>query len=166
MEKGPPSGGLRFNGGNVSVEGEPRVWPGTLGRVLALVGLLAGMVGVFFLSEESEPPQPPFSFPGLDKLEHALVFGLLGVLAYLALGVRRRGGRPDFRPMLAAVLVVALYAVFDELHQSFVPGRNPSLYDGLADLGGAALAITLVWKLFKRALRRRGASEKPERPRA
>jgi VanZ family protein len=147
----------------VTVEGEPRVWPGRIGRILALVGLLAGMSGIFFLSEESEPPQPPITFPGLDKLEHALAFGILGALAYLALGVRRREGKPDFRPMLAAVLVVTLYAVFDELHQSHVPGRDPSFYDGLADMGGAALAVTLVWKLFKRALSRRGAIEKPER---
>lgn len=150
----------------MSAEGEPRAWPGILGRVLALVGLLAGMVGIFFISEESEPPQPPITFPGLDKLEHALAFGILGALAYLALGVRRREGRPDFRPILLAVLVVTLYAVFDELHQSFVPGRDPSFYDGLADAGGAVLAVTLVWKLFKRALSRRGAIDKPKRPRA
>jgi VanZ family protein len=144
-------------------QGNRGTCPGTTGRVLAAVGLLAGMVGIFFLSEESEPPQPPFTFPGLDKLEHALVFGLLGVLAYLALGVRHREGRADFRPVLAAVLIVTLYAVFDELHQAFVPGRDPSFYDGLADAGGAILAVTLVWKLFRRSLRRRGVIERPDR---
>jgi len=144
--------------------GDRGAWPGKIGRVLACVGLLAGMAGIFFLSEQSEPPQPPFTFPGLDKLEHALAFGILGALAYLALGVRRRVGRPDLRPMILAVLIVTLYAVFDELHQARVPGRDPSFYDGLADAGGAVLAVTLVWKLFRRALRRRGVIGKPKRP--
>lgn len=139
-------------------------WPDTLGRALACVGLLAGMVGIFFLSESSELPQPPIVFPGLDKLEHAAAFGILGALAYLALGVRHRGGKPDFRPMLAAVVIVTLYAVFDELHQARVPGRFPSFYDGLADLGGAILAVTFCWKLFRRALRRGSVIQKKERP--
>ncbi|OGD78274.1 MAG: hypothetical protein A2Y64_03275 [Candidatus Coatesbacteria bacterium RBG_13_66_14] len=151
-----PRGGVR-NGGRGA-------WPDTLGRVLAAFGLLAGMAGIFFLSEQSEPPEPPISFPGLDKLEHALAFGILGALAYLALGVRHREGKPDLRPMLAAVVIVTLYAVSDELHQARVPGRDPSFYDGLADMGGAVLAVTLVWKLFRRALRRRGGIEKPDRP--
>ncbi|HUT98287.1 MAG TPA: VanZ family protein [bacterium] len=148
----------------MSGEGEPRVWPGRIGRILASVGLLAGMVGIFFLSEASELPQPPLIFPGLDKLEHAAAFGILGVLAYLALGVRHRGGKPDFRPILLAVVIVTLYAVFDELHQARVPGRNPSFYDGLADMGGAILAVTFCWKLFRRALRRRGVIQKSKRP--
>jgi len=144
--------------------GDRGAWPDTLGRVLACVGLLAGMVGIFFLSEQSELPQPPIVFPGLDKLEHAAAFGILGALAYLALGVRRRGGRPDIRPMLAAVVIVTLYAVSDELHQSYVPGRDPSFYDVLADMGGAVLAVAFCWKLFRRALFRRGVLPKKEGP--
>ncbi|HDR06012.1 MAG TPA: hypothetical protein ENN88_00075 [Candidatus Coatesbacteria bacterium] len=114
------------------------------------------MVGIFFLSEQSVLPPPPLVFPGVDKLLHALAFGLLGALAYLALGVRHREGRPVLWPILAAVVLVTLYAVFDELHQARIPGRDPSFYDLLADAGGALLAVMLVWKLFRRTLRRRG----------
>jgi VanZ family protein len=141
-------------------------WPGTLGRILAAAGLLAGMAGIYLLSEQSELPEPPLAFPGLDKLAHAVAFGVLGVLAYLALGLRQRGGRPSLGPMLLAVVIVTLYAVFDELHQSRIPGRYASFYDGVADLGGAVLGVVLVWKLYAGALRRRGGPERRGRPTA
>ena len=38
---------------------------------------------------------------------------------------------------------VLLYALSDEFHQSFVPGRNPRLIDVSIDLLGAALGIVL-----------------------
>ncbi len=127
-------------------------WPNTLGRILAAVGLLAGMTGLYFLSEQSELPEPPLTFPGLDKLLHAVAYGILGALAYLALGVRHREGRPLLPAMLIAVIIVSLYAVFDELHQAQVPGRDASFYDGLADLGGAILGVVLVWKVHRRGI--------------
>ena len=36
------------------------------------------------------------------------------------------------------------YAVLDEWHQSFVPGRNPDIADWLADAAGVAVGYTIV----------------------
>lgn len=152
-EKNLPVGGSQFTkvGAGLSDHG---VWPGVFWRILASLGLLAGMTGLYFLSELSDLPQPPLIFPGLDKLEHAVAYGILSALAYLALGVRHRGGRPLVSTMLFAVFIVTLYAVFDELHQAHVPGRDASFYDGLADLGGAILGVVLVWKVRRRGIAR------------
>ena len=50
-----------------------------------------------------------------------------------------------------ALLFVLVYAVTDEFHQSFVPGRHPSWVDVLVfDGGGAALALFLFSRIRKR----------------
>ena len=47
---------------------------------------------------------------------------------------------------LTAFLLTVLYALADEFHQSFVPGRNPSLVDALGfDTAGAAIILLLLF---------------------
>ena len=41
------------------------------------------------------------------------------------------------------------YAIFDEWHQGFVPGRSSSLADILLDLAGLALALGVLWGLSR-----------------
>ncbi len=49
--------------------------------------------------------------------------------------------------------LVIVYALSDELHQAFVPGRHPDFRDILTDAAGAALALFLV-VLLERIVRR------------
>jgi VanZ family protein len=70
----------------------------------------------------------------LRKLAHAGEFAALGALLLRALRDER----------LALVLGVA-YAVTDELHQHFVPGRVASPLDVLIDAVGVALGV-LLWR--------------------
>ncbi len=107
-----------------------RVW-----RVIAL----GWMALLFFLSSKSDLPVPPlFSFQ--DKIEHGIAFGMLGIFFH-------RSFKPHWAPpLLTRVLVitamVAAYGAFDELHQSFVPARDASLADFVADtIGGLVSAI-------------------------
>lgn len=53
-----------------------------------------------------------------------------------------RAGRKETRLAwaLLAILVVALYASLDELHQAFVPGRTAAVGDVLIDTSGGAAA--------------------------
>jgi VanZ family protein len=54
-----------------------------------------------------------------------------------------------------ALLFALLYAVSDEFHQSFVPGRHPSWVDVfLFDGGGAAIALGLAYWRQKGELKR------------
>jgi VanZ family protein len=47
-----------------------------------------------------------------------------------------------------ALLFALLYAVSDEFHQSFVPGRHPSWVDVLGfDSGGASIGLALAYCL-------------------
>lgn len=73
---------------------------------------------------------------GLRKLAHAAEFAVLGFLLARAVGPGR----------LAFGLGVA-YAVSDELHQHFVPGRQGSPLDVLVDTIGVALGVLLAGRM-------------------
>jgi len=52
----------------------------------------------------------------------------------------------NLRILLFAVVMAGLYAVSDEWHQSFTPGRTPLISDvGIDTLGAALGAGTWVW---------------------
>lgn len=106
--------------------------------------LLAG--AIFFVSGLSRPPGPPLVH-GLDKVVHFGVYAVLGLLVARALAAY--GLRPG-RAALWAVLLSALYAVSDEVHQGYVPGRSRDPRDWVADLLGAALAVRIWWARRRR----------------
>ena len=69
------------------------------------------------------------------------------------------------------MLLCALYAASDELHQAFIPGRSPQLADVLIDCGGAlagillaALAVLLHRHCRKKAALRGGTDGAPPPP--
>ena len=80
--------------------------------------------------------------PAADKLAHLVVYGILGAL--LARGRRLQGHFPH----AVLVLVGALYGASDEWHQSFVPGRQVSALDWVADLCGVAAGYWLAYSLL------------------
>jgi len=93
----------------------------------------------------SIPSQEMPSFGMLDfsikKLGHALGYGLLAV-AY----VHGLGGKHHWLAWLMAVL----FSATDEFHQSFVPGRGPSLWDVFLFDNLGALAGLWIHHLFAR----------------
>jgi VanZ family protein len=72
---------------------------------------------------------------GVRKLAHFTEYAILSALLYRALRDDRR-----WSPRAAAIAIVvsALYAVLDEFHQWFVPGRTAAATDCLIDVSGAA----------------------------
>ena len=82
-------------------------------------------------------------------------FGEYAVLALLAARAFLSSAHDALRRqwLLISFALVALYALFDEFHQSFVATRTGSIYDSLIDMAGGATALTLLF--LWRALRRR-----------
>jgi len=79
----------------------------------------------------------------VKKGGHVIGYGLLAVSYWYGLGFKKQH-------WLMAFLLAVVYALSDELHQSFVPGRHPSLVDALViDAGGAAIGLGLAywWKV-------------------
>ena len=71
------------------------------------------------------------------KLAHFTEYAILGFLA-------ARAFRPWPRWFLISVLLVVIYALIDEYHQSFVPSRTASIFDSLIDMAGGITALILV----------------------
>jgi len=101
-----------------------------------------------YLSSQSRLPGLGFSFPGLDKLEHAGYFFLTGLLAVRA----ARFGEGWSRTKTAVLLVLSaiLWGCLDEIHQSFVPMRSVEIADMLADTAGVMLAVAFGEGILRR----------------
>ncbi|GAB4311677.1 MAG: hypothetical protein Kow0059_01870 [Candidatus Sumerlaeia bacterium] len=113
---------------------------------------------LFFLSSRTPAELPPAGWlpPGTDKVVHALLYAVLGVLLLRAFaqGSRVRG----WRAVAAAAAAAVAYGAFDELHQAFVPGRSADLADLAADALGAALGAWVYRQRFIRPGRPQPAS--------
>ncbi len=103
---------------------------------------------------------PRLPFPAADKVAHFIEYAILSALYLFALDVALPG-----RHLAACILAAAMasaYGATDELHQAFVPGRDCSLMDWLADLAGAAGAAAVWLAVMRRSERRtRDASGAP-----
>jgi hypothetical protein len=84
----------------------------------------------------------------VKKGGHMLGYALLA-LAYLRGLTTNSGPRPTVRQMLLAVALAGLYALTDEFHQLFVPGRSAAALDVLIDTLGASLGVG-VWEFGRR----------------
>src|SRR6187397_1526599 len=102
------------------------------------------MVTIFLFSAGSAVHTPEHLLEAvINKGGHMIGYGLL------ALAFWRMFEFEDNRVWLAWLLAV-LYALTDEFHQSFVPGRHPSLFDALFfDALGALIALWLAYRYFK-----------------
>jgi len=105
-------------------------------------GIVAGLI--VFASGRSQVAAP--NIVDIDKFGHFLVFGLLATL------VARNGFVPGCSWL--PILMVSLFGITDEWHQSFTPGRSVEVADWMADTAGAALAVTLYayWGWYRRLL--------------
>jgi VanZ family protein len=65
----------------------------------------------------------------------------------------------------AAMSAAALYAALDEIHQSFVAGREARFFDAVIDTAGALAAVCVLWLWFRvRRLRPSPQTAAPDRP--
>ncbi len=72
------------------------------------------------------------------KGAHLLVYFVLGILMISTLKEFRL---VDKRTYIFAVILCILYAISDEVHQAFVPGRSGGIVDVCIDTVGASLGV-------------------------
>jgi VanZ family protein len=112
--------------------------------ILKWTPALAMMSVIFWVSAQPGNELPSFDWADhiVKKAGHVVGYALLAGAYWYGLGMKRE------RRWLAWVLAV-LYAATDEFHQSFVPGRNASvwdvvIFDNLGALIGVWLANRIV----------------------
>jgi len=112
----------------------PVVWCGLIFYMSSIPGLNSGL-GVWDLI--------------LRKCAHMFEFGVLALLFARAFRRTWIALAPAGIVLLSFVLTL-LYAISDEVHQSFVPNRGPSAMDVLVDTAGIVAAFVFVFFLNRR----------------
>ncbi len=92
------------------------------------------------------PDSPIFAH---DKILHFIVFFGFAFLLERALHHQNRFPFLARHSHLATLVAAIVYGSLDEFHQAFVPGRDPDVFDLMADTTGAIGAVILVWLVNK-----------------
>jgi VanZ family protein len=109
--------------------------------------VLAWMGLIFYLSSRSDLPTPNGLSAEVEAiLGHLMVYAVLAALVANALTDK---GISTVRRSVYAFVFAVLYGVSDELHQSFVPGRDPDVFDLMVDGIGAGIALA-GWLIAER----------------
>ncbi len=103
--------------------------------------LLLMLGGIFYISHQPSLKVIPPIFIHQDKVLHAGMYFLL----FISMMVNRDICR-GFHPVPVMFVSGIVYALSDEIHQSFVPGRDCSAGDLLADITGLAVGLAVyLW---------------------
>jgi VanZ family protein len=111
--------------------------------ILRTVPLLITMGTIFFLSHQPGDSLHLYPLPGIDKLAHFGVYALLAGTVIFAISPSTRSAKPGMTAALSACFCL-LYGISDELHQSFIPHRDVSVLDLVAECAGA-FTVCVAW---------------------
>lgn len=105
---------------------------------------------IAYASGRGNPQVPGGGFPGLDKIAHILVFGLI------ATSICRLHPQWALSRTMAviAILLTAFFGLVDEWLQSMNPNRFFEWADFLADVTGAVVAVFVYqkWNWYRNVL--------------
>ena len=114
-------------------------------RVMRWLPVVVIMVVIFIFSAQPSDNLPDFGWADyiVKKSGHMFGYGVLALAYWYAFAWT---GHKRWLAWLLAIL----YAFTDEFHQSFVPGRHPSIWDVLIfDNLGAMISLWLAYRYFK-----------------
>lgn len=96
-----------------------------------------------YLSSQEHIKQMP-TFWNADKVVHFFCFAGFSFWVAFACNIK------SYKKVWLPTLIISLWAVTDEIHQSFTPGRESSALDWFADTAGAFLgAVIFVFVVTK-----------------
>jgi VanZ family protein len=84
----------------------------------------------------------------IRKCAHVFEYFIFSLLVWRAFRSGRRGW--GWTWAYSTIAVVAGFALLDEFHQLFVPGRGASVLDSLLDTCAGALALVVAWLIERR----------------
>ncbi len=125
----------------------PEKWRQKQFLLVYVVPLLLYCLLIFCLSAQSDPGRlSPFPVP--DKIAHLLEYTGFGFLLMRML-VYLKPERDVVQHLIWVLSGALLYGLSDEIHQYFVPGREFSWMDLLADGAGGYFGARL-WMVFSK----------------
>ena len=86
--------------------------------------------------------------PIVRKVAHFSIYMILAIFTYMFienLNIKSKSERERLRKnILYTCIFCIIYAIFDEIHQIYVPGRTGKPIDVIIDTLGACMGITII----------------------
>ncbi len=92
---------------------------------------------------------PSVRFFAVDKLAHFIEYAMFGFLTFRSFSRLKEGIGVNLA-LLLSILFLSIFAVVDEYHQRFIPGRQADVADVATDLLGSVLVIVFMWLRHRR----------------
>ena len=83
------------------------------------------------------------------KLAHFTLYAIGGILSFNLLNTYNTSIKKKF---LISEIICMLYAISDEFHQLFVPGRSAEIKDVIIDSLGAFFGMFIIYYILKKSL--------------
>ncbi len=99
---------------------------------------------IILLTATSLPSKDLPSIGLSDKVEHVSAFFVLAVLFNLTLLFQNKYSFLKKNAPVITLVLLSFYALLDELHQLFIPGRSCDVLDWIADFTGISLGVLLI----------------------
>ncbi|MBI3443338.1 VanZ family protein, partial [Candidatus Woesebacteria bacterium] len=77
----------------------------------------------------------------VKKTAHMIEYGIFSAILFRAF---KESGNPVRQAGVYAILIAIAYAITDEFHQMFTPGREPTFRDIVFDTIGASLGVYML----------------------
>jgi len=140
-------------------------------KILPWIAVIGWMTLIFFLSHQSAVESAEVSTGLLDKIlelfgniidhntlrkmAHAFEYFMLCILLFNALW--NTVSKEKIKTSVISLSSCLVYAISDEIHQIFIPGRAGRVFDVCVDMTGAVLGLVVCITfliLYKKAKRR------------
>ncbi len=116
-------------------------------KVISLVFVILTALEIFFFSE-IETPVGAGTRISFATIYHFVIFFLLG---FFLLAAIKGNKKIKVKHLILVFICSLIYAVFDEIHQSFVPGRDASIRDILTDAAGITFSLLIYSYIDKKS---------------
>ena len=129
-------------------------------QILRLLPAVIIMILIFIASATPGNEVPEFGTVDIfiKKGGHITGYALLGIACFLA---AYGDNKKITRSVILSLCVSIVYAVSDEFHQSFTPGRSPSIIDVGIDTVGAIIGIGITILIIKKRRRPHASASLP-----
>jgi VanZ family protein len=121
---------------------------------------IAWMAMIFYASSLPGSATGPdtVTFHLISKALHVVLFGTLSILFLFILKQGRSILETGPAIFLLSLFLTSIYAVSDEYHQAFTPGRHSSAKDVGIDISGAITFLGAFYFFMKSGERKKGGS--------
>ena len=102
---------------------------------------------MFLITLLSHVPQDDIPKSDLDSIDYPFHFAEYSILGFLLFRSITSDELLTFHPFYGSLLIGISFAILDEFHQSFVPGRHMSSTDVLFDSLGIVFGMFASYKI-------------------